>query len=121
MGFRYETFTDCCDFRWYSAPLSSQVLHAIFTAQADAQPHALAVVFGRDEITYAEIESRANRLARHLRRQGLGHGSVVPMLLPRSIDAYATQVGILKAGAAYLPIRSLTDLLLGDRRRDSPE
>ena len=101
--------------------VSSQVLHAIFTAQADARPHALAVVFGRDEITYAELESRANRLARHLRRQGLGHGSVVPMLLPRSIDAYATQVGILKAGAAYLPIRSLTDLLLGDRRRDSPE
>src|ERR1051325_6361890 len=81
-----------------------EVLHEIFETQADARPQGVALVFGCDETTYAALESRANRLARHLRRQGVGRGSVVAMLLPRSADAYAALLGILKAGAAYVPI-----------------
>src|SRR5439155_1665050 len=81
-----------------------EVLHALFEARADARPKAIAVVFGREEATYSDLESRANRLARHLRSRGVGRGSVVAMLLPRSVDAYATLLGILKAGAAYVPI-----------------
>src|SRR5438034_3371480 len=84
--------------------VSDQVLHAIFTMQVDARPKTVAVIFGGEEITYADLESRANRLARHLRRRGVGRGSVVAMLLPRSVDAYAALLGILKAGAAYVPI-----------------
>src|SRR2546426_3714485 len=87
-----------------AAPPGPHVLHAIFEAQADARPEAVAVVFGGEETTYANLESRANRLARHLRRRGVGHGSVVAMLLPRSPDAYAALLGILKAGASYVPI-----------------
>src|ERR1043166_507903 len=81
-----------------------EVLHEIFETQADARPQGVALVFGCDETTYAALESRANRLARHLRSQGVGRGSVVAMLLPRSADAYAALLGILKAGAAYVPI-----------------
>ena len=80
------------------------VLHEIFEAQADARPDSLAVVCGGEEITYAQLDARANRLARHLRGRGIGPGSTVALLLPRSIDAYAAILGILKAGAAYVPI-----------------
>jgi non-ribosomal peptide synthetase-like protein len=82
----------------------SGLLHAIFETAADTRPEAVAVIFGREEATYAALESRANRLARHLRGLGVGRGLIVAMLLPRSIDAYATLLGILKAGAAYVPI-----------------
>src|SRR6266700_3074384 len=87
-----------------AAPPGPHVLHATFEAQADARPEAVAIVFGGEETTYANLESRANRLARHLRRRGVGPGSMVAMLLPRSVDAYASLLGILKAGAAYVPI-----------------
>src|SRR5215470_8026374 len=80
------------------------LLHGIFEAQADARPENVAVVFGREETTYASLESRANRLARHLRSRGVGRGSLVAMLLRRSVDAYAAILGILKSGAAYVPI-----------------
>ena len=60
------------------APAASarfHVLHEIFEAQADARPDAVAVVFGREEATYAALEHRVNRIARHLRaRVRLQHG-----------------------------------------------
>src|SRR2546422_170172 len=87
-----------------AAPPGAEALHSLFEAQADARPEAVAIVFGREETTYAELESRANRLARHLRGRGVGRGSIVAMLLPRSVDAYAALLGILKSGAAYVPI-----------------
>jgi non-ribosomal peptide synthetase-like protein len=83
---------------------SNVLLHEIFEAQAEARPDAVAVVFGSQSITYCELEARANRTARHLRGRGAGRGTTVAMLLPRSIDAYAAILGILKAGAAYVPI-----------------
>ncbi len=82
----------------------SGVLHTIFETRADLRPQAVAVVFGREQTTYSDLEVRANRLARHLRRRGVGRGSVVAILLPRSVDAYAAILGILKTGAAYVPI-----------------
>ena len=87
-----------------SARLWPLLLHEIFEVQADARPENVAVVFGREETTYASLESRANRLARHLRSRGVGRGSLVAMLLRRSVDAYAAILGILKSGAAYVPI-----------------
>src|SRR3989475_3151678 len=80
------------------------VLHEIFEAQADARPDEVAVVFGREEVTYAALEQRANRIARHLRARGVRRGSRIAMLLPRSVDAYAALLGVLKAGAAYVPL-----------------
>src|SRR5437762_1617642 len=80
------------------------LLQEIFEAQVDARPEAVATVFGQEEVTYLELEQRANRLARHLRARGVRRGSLVAMLLPRSIDAYTALLGILKSGAAYVPI-----------------
>src|SRR2546427_2560687 len=70
----------------------------------NARAEAEAEAVGRERPTYADLESRANRLARYVRGRGVGRGSLVAMLLPRSIDASATLLGILKAGAAYVPI-----------------
>ncbi len=80
------------------------VLHEFFEKQAKARPSAVAVDYRGEETTYADLEARANRLARHLRRRGVRRGSTVAMLLPRSVEAYAAILGILKAGAAYVPI-----------------
>ena len=82
----------------------SRILHEIFEAQADFRPDAVAVHFGAERTTYLDLERRANRLARHLRTRGVRCGSRVGMVLPRSTDAYATILGILKAGAAYVPV-----------------
>src|SRR5262245_28172146 len=84
--------------------MGRELLHAIFEARADERPGALALVFGRAQLTYADLERRANRIARQLRRRSVGRGGVVGLLLPRSADAYAALLGILKAGAAYVPI-----------------
>src|ERR1051325_3740033 len=88
-------------------PLSesrTQVLHEIFERQADAHPTAAAVIFDGKETSYRELERHANRIARRLRRSGIARGSLVAVMLPRSPDAYASILGILKAGAAYVPI-----------------
>src|SRR5881394_2800510 len=82
----------------------SHLLHEIFETQADARPDAVAVVFGREQTTYVGLEQRANRIARHLRSRGVRRGWLVAMLLPRSTEAYATMLGILKSGAAYVPL-----------------
>lgn len=81
-----------------------KVLHEIFESQADRYPQATAVIFGHQQLTYAGLEGTANRLARYLRARGIRRGSVVAMFLPRSLDCYVALLGILKAGAAYVPI-----------------
>jgi non-ribosomal peptide synthetase-like protein len=80
------------------------LLHEFFEAQADKRPEAVALVDKGRRITYSEIEQQANRLARFLNKRGVGPGSLVAILLPRSVNAYVAILGTLKAGAAYLPL-----------------
>ena len=80
------------------------LLHEFFEAQVDTRPEATAIIVEGRRITYAEIEQRANRLARYLHNHGIGRGSIVAILLSRSLDAYVSILGTLKAGAAYLPL-----------------
>ncbi|MGW6349727.1 condensation domain-containing protein, partial [Streptomyces sp. NPDC055080] len=76
----------------------------LFEAQARRTPTAMAVVHGRTRLSYAELDARANSLARLLRRQGVDNGQFVALALPRGTDAVTAMIGVLKAGAAYVPI-----------------
>ncbi|MER5633308.1 amino acid adenylation domain-containing protein [Streptomyces nitrosporeus] len=73
-------------------------------AQAARTPDATALVHGTGTLTYAELNTRANRLARHLRTLGARPGTVVAVSLPRSVDLVVSLLAVLKAGAAYLPL-----------------
>src|SRR6185436_6635582 len=82
------------------------VLHALFEEQAALRPEALAVEAEDGSLTYAELDARANQLARTLRRLGAGPDAVVGFHVPRSLEMIVGLLGIFKAGAAYLPLDS---------------
>lgn len=72
--------------------------------RAREAPDAIAVVSGAAEITYAELNARANRLAHHLRSLGVGPETVVGSCLERSPEAVVCLLGVLKAGGVYVPV-----------------
>ena len=82
----------------------SDLLHEVFEQQAAARPNAVAVSFARQQLTYRELDERANQLARLLRDRGLSRGDCVALWLARSVEVYVALLGILKAGAAYVPL-----------------
>jgi amino acid adenylation domain-containing protein len=79
-------------------------IHQLFEEQVQRTPGNLAVVFSEWQLTYAELNARSNQLARYLRRRGVGPDAIVALCLERSIEAVVGIFGILKAGAAYLPL-----------------
>ncbi|MFB7680819.1 amino acid adenylation domain-containing protein, partial [Streptomyces rochei] len=79
-------------------------LHELITEQAHRTPDATAVACGDTSLTYAELDARANQLARHLLEQGVGAEDFVAITLPKSLDAITSMLAVLKTGAAYLPI-----------------
>jgi amino acid adenylation domain-containing protein len=76
----------------------------LWLAQAKRTPGAEAVVHGEDRLTYADLLSKANQLARWLRARGIGRGSRVAIAMDRSPDLVVSVLGILGAGAAYVPL-----------------
>ncbi|WP_159074432.1 non-ribosomal peptide synthetase, partial [Streptomyces dioscori] len=79
-------------------------LPLLFEQQVVRTPDAVAVVFGDESVSYAGLNARANRLARHLIQLGAGPERVVALALPRSVDMIVAVLAVLKSGAAYLPV-----------------
>ena len=79
-------------------------LPQLFAAQAAATPDAVAVCGDAAAVSYAELDARANRLARHLQEMGAGPEQVVAVAMERSPGLVTALLGVLKAGAAYLPV-----------------
>ncbi len=80
-------------------------IHQLFEEQAARTPDAVAVIFGGQRaLTYGELNARANRLAHHLRAQGVGAETLVGICVERSPEMVVGLLGILKAGGAYVPL-----------------
>ncbi|MEW5931932.1 MAG: amino acid adenylation domain-containing protein, partial [Gemmatimonadota bacterium] len=79
-------------------------VHELFAAQAARAPGAAAVRFRGEALSYAQLERRANRLAHHLRRLGVGAEARVGVCLERTPELLVALLGVLKAGGAYVPL-----------------
>jgi len=92
--------------RWNdtAAPLPDTTLPELLAGQARRSPEAIAVIDGRTRLTYRELDHAANRVAARLRRDGVGPGSVVAVCAQRSVELVTGLLGVLKAGASYLPL-----------------
>ncbi|MFB7455143.1 non-ribosomal peptide synthase/polyketide synthase [Streptomyces sp. NPDC056188] len=102
-----------------AVPVSGNPLPATFEAQVRATPDAVALTAGETTLTYGELNARANRFAHELIGRGVGPEQVVALVLPRSVELVVATLGVMKAGAAYLPVdpeypRSRVDFMLED-------
>ncbi len=79
-------------------------LHALFETQVVSAPHHVAIVHGDRQLTYGELDARANQLARQLVSHGVKPGAIVGILVEPSPEMIIGLLGILKAGGAYMPI-----------------
>ena len=79
-------------------------IHQLFEAQVERTPDATALVFEDQQLTYGELNCRANRIARSLRKSGVGPEVPVGVCLERSLEVVISLLGVLKAGGVYLPL-----------------
>ncbi len=87
-----------------AAPTSSAAIPVLFAAQVARDPAAVAVSCAGRHITYGDLDQAVNRLAHLLVERGVGPGQRVALLFPRSVEAIVAILGVLKTGAAYVPI-----------------
>ena len=85
-------------------PVPRTTLTALIEAQMRATPDAPALVFGDTRLSYAELDTLSAALARRLASRGIGPGAVVGVALPRSVALIVALLGVLRAGAAYVPL-----------------
>ncbi len=83
---------------------ADRCVHELFEQQVASTPDAVAVVCGDQQLSYRELNQRANQLAHHLRALGVGAETLVGLCLERSAELIIGILGILKAGGAYLPL-----------------
>ena len=82
-------------------------MHDLFERQVARTPTATALIMGADQMTYSELNQRANHLARQLRLRGVGPERIVGICLPRSFELVIAVLAVWKAGGAYLPLDPL--------------
>ena len=87
-----------------SGPRLSFLSHEFLEQTCNRYPNATAVLCGSSQLTYLELDRRANRLAHLLIARGVVASQPVGILLERSLDTYVALLGILKAGAAFVPL-----------------
>jgi amino acid adenylation domain-containing protein/non-ribosomal peptide synthase protein (TIGR01720 family) len=103
-----------------TAPSPYPCIHHWIEAQANKTPNNIAVVFDNQQLTYQELNAKANNLANHLASLGVKPETVVALCVERSLDMIVGIFGILKAGAAYLPLEpSLPEAALAFRLQDA--
>ncbi|HEX3559478.1 MAG TPA: amino acid adenylation domain-containing protein [Pyrinomonadaceae bacterium] len=98
-----------------------ECVHQLFEARAAATPDNVAAVCGRQSLSYAELNERANQLAHHLRALGVQPGMLIGLCVERSPEMLVGVLGILKAGGAYVPFdpsypKRRLAFMLGDAR-----
>ena len=103
------------------APYPTLSLSELFEAQVERAPENIAVTFQNEKLTYRELNERANQLAHYLKRRGAGSETLVGVLMERSVETIVALAGILKAGAAYVPLdpgypRERLSFMLADTR-----
>ena len=81
-----------------------KLLHELFEEQVRSTPAAVAVIYEDQELSYAELNTKANQLARYLRGKGIGPDQLVGICVERSPEMVVGLLGILKAGGAYVPL-----------------
>ncbi|MFM8646438.1 MAG: non-ribosomal peptide synthetase, partial [Methylocystis sp.] len=84
--------------------IPNTTLPELFAAQVEKSPDAIALIFGDEEVCYRDLDNRANQLARYLIAEGIGPEDIVAIALDRSIEMVVSLLGVLKSGAAYLPL-----------------
>ncbi|MCP4657852.1 MAG: AMP-binding protein, partial [bacterium] len=85
-------------------PYPARTIHELFEARVNAAPEAVAVVLGDRQVSYRELNRRANRLAHHLRAHGVEPEVCVGLCVERSLEMVVAILGILKAGGIYVPL-----------------
>ena len=83
---------------------SDKCIHQLFEDQVEQTPDAPAVLFNGDELTYRELNRRANQVAHYLQARGVGPEELVAISMERSLEMVIGLLGILKAGGAYVPL-----------------
>ena len=87
-----------------SSSSSSYCFHSLFEVQAQQTPDRVAAALGDEQLTYYELDRRANQLARYLRQHGIGPDMPVGLYFERSLEMLISLLAIFKAGGAYLPL-----------------
>ncbi|MBE8998848.1 non-ribosomal peptide synthase/polyketide synthase [Nostoc sp. LEGE 12447] len=84
--------------------LQNKCIHQLFEEQVDSTPNAVAVVYENQQLTYQQLNYRANQLAHYLQSLGVGENVLVGLCVERSLEMVVGLLGILKAGGAYVPL-----------------
>ncbi len=85
-------------------PIPDACMHQLFECQVEQSPDAIAIIGEDEQLTYQELNDRANRMAHYLQSQGVGIETLVAICIEKSVQLLISLLGILKAGGTYIPL-----------------